>query len=42
MVQVINKLEQILPANAHDQIMNKLKDAILAKAFMGKDPLKIM
>ena len=40
MVQVINKLEQILPANAHDQIMNKLKDAILAKAFMGKDPLK--
>ena len=40
MVQVLNKLEAVLPANARDQIMNGLKDGILAKAFMGKDPLK--
>ena len=40
MVAVINKLEAILPASARDQVMKKLKDGILVKAFMGKDPLK--
>ena len=40
MVAVINKLEALLPANASEQIMKKLKDGILVKAFMGKDPMK--
>ena len=40
MVAVINKLEAILPANASEQIMKKLKDGILVKAFMGKDSIK--
>ena len=40
MVAVINKLEAVLPANAKDQIMKKLKDGILVKAFMGKSPTK--
>ena len=39
MVAVINKLEKTLPANAKDQIMKKLKDAVLVKAFMGKDKI---
>ena len=40
MVAVINKLEALLPANASEQIMKKLKDGILVKAFMGKGPTK--
>lgn len=40
MVAVINKLEAVLPANASEQIMKKLKDGILVKAFMGKDSIK--
>mgnify|MGYP003148074468 FL=1 len=39
-VSVINVLEDTLPAKARDQIMKKLKDAILVKAFTGSDQIK--